>query len=600
MSEMTDDTQSATAPSSRPLMKRVTAPARPVWETAFRDPVTDGHLRLAGLSWSERQAARIGLATLGMLLLSVLFAEVWRRGELLPLGDGDRLTFLPQGLLAVTLFTFTIAWTMLVWGALTSGWPVKLVIAALFLITNASLSIPAAISVGDRAAYDVGPHLITAGYFGTAGLLVAAIALPLLPARVSALVLPTLRLLVTVGISVFFLTHLWIHVVSLEEGVPGGVQFFVSAAVAEIDGLLVPLVYVSAVLVIDFSVDVSLGVARTIHDTPRRLLRWLLVALLAVKLWFILFDELGDWSTYVQDRPAAVLRTVVSVTLLAVVVRLVTRFPLTGAHDSAKEWLLYGVSVGFATTSVIVILITGFGIFLGVQFYDAEMPGFIESFPYDVLIDWTLPILAGLAALVGVWLWRKRTPMAMEVGSGLIIIGAWGLPGLLLNASSLEAGFSDKLVDLMVTLALVVVLARCWKRIDTRLTVLIAAVAVFTWLAMTQGDWINLVGALFGLPVILVVVVGIVFSILGDAGFTATSGKLLPQGARVLIFVGYLVLSVGLLHWVATTHAVSLGDAQSAGGFHFIGIPLGAWLIGRRLLRLDDEVAPAAEPAPVS
>jgi len=595
---MTDTTSDAVSPRQRRrTVRRTAAPVRPLWETAFRDPVVDGHIRLEGLSWTERQAARVGLVTLGMLLVSILFVEVWRRGTLLPLGDGAALTFLPVGLLPVTVVAFLIAWTMLTWGALTSGWPVKLFVAAAFLLTNASLATAASFEVGNRAALEHGPDLIRGGYFLTPAVLVLALALPWLPAKVSSRVLPVLRLLVVVSLLAFFLTHLWIHVAFVEAGFQGQVQFLVSSAISEIDGLLLPLVYVSAVLVIDFSLDVALGVARSVHDTPRRLLRWVLVALLAVKLWFILFDELGEWATYVQDRPIAVVRTVVSVALLALLVRLVTHLATSDALDLAKERLLYGASVALAVPLLYSVLIVGAGVFAVVQFEMDHIPEFVSA--SNGLADWGAPALSVLAIAAGIWLMRRRrTPMDAEFGSGLIVIGAWCLPSLLINLTSIEVGFSDELVDVLITLGVVAVLALYWNRIDTRLAVIIAAVTVFSWLALTKGDWINLLGGVFGLPAILVVVVGVAFSLAGDAGFTAKSGRVVPQGARVLLFVGYLVLSVTILHWVEATHAPSSAEFQGDAGFFFIGIPWAAWLIGRRLLHLEEAPAPV-EPEPV-
>ena len=240
-------------------------------------------------------------------------------------------------------------------------------------------------------------------------------------------------------------------------------------------------------------------------------------------------------------------------------------------------------------------MVTGAGIFMIVQVSSEEVPGFVEGYPTAAVADYGLPSLAAVSVLVGLWLVRRRrVPMDTELGSGLVVIGLWCLPPFLLNLTSWEVGWSDELVDLAVTLGVVAVLARCWNRIDLRLAVTLAALTVFAWLALTKGDWINIVGELFALPAILVVVVGVVFSLAGDAGFTAEGGRVVPQGARVLLFVGYLVLSVSILHWVEATHAPSSADAVGDAGFFFIGIPWAAWYIGRRLLRLaDEDAAPA-------
>lgn len=97
-------------------------------------------------------------------------------------------------------------------------------------------------------------------------------------------------------------------------------------------------------------------------------------------------------------------------------------------------------------------------------------------------------------------------------------------------------------------------------------------------------------GALFRAPEMLVVVFGLAYTLVSGSGFTAEASPRLPREARVLLFLGYLILSVALLHWDETIHA-DAPTALSEIGFFHLGIPIGAWLIGRRLIRgrLDGE-----------
>ncbi|GAA1165690.1 hypothetical protein [Nocardioides aquiterrae] len=564
---------------------RAAGRARPVWDTAFADPVREGHLRLAGLTRTERQLARAGLVGLALLLVSLLFTDVWRRGTLLPLDAPGRLTFLPVGLLPVTLVAFLLAWSLLAWGALAASPVVRVVVAATFLLTNASLSVPASIEVNGRAALEYGPDLVRAGYLGTAAaLVVSALLAPL--ARTSRVLRPVLRTAAVGGLALFFLTHLWIHVVFVDEGLAGGVQTLMSGAITEIDGLLLPLVYVSGVLVVDFSLDVATGVSESARELPLRVARWLLAALLAVKLWVEVGNRWADWTTYVEDRPAAVARTVVAVLVLGAVVALVTRFPLTDAFERAKELLLYGSAALYASAILLAVLVVGVGVFSIAQLEVDHVPWFVTRFPTVGLTRYGPLALAGLALLVGLRLLRRRrSDLDREVGSGLVVLGCWTVPALALSASGSDLGFSDPLVDVLVTVGVAVLLAVRWRRLDAGTVVALGALTVFSWLAMSRGDWISVIGALIGLPAIVVVVVGIAFSVAGDAGFTATSTRRLPQGARVLLFVGYLVLSVTILHWVEATHADSHAAGAADAGFFYLGIPWAAWLVGRRLLQ---------------
>ncbi len=319
-----------------------------------------------------------------------------------------------------------------------------------------------------------------------------------------------------------------------------------------------------------------------------------------MKLWIQLGAHVGEWLSYLQDRPATVARTLISIAVLAVTVALVTRFRSSVAFEDAKERLLYGSGVALSLSYIATILVVGAGIFAIAQLNFDGIPGFVNSFPKDELRDYGQPVLAAAAIVVGVWLMRKnrRRPMDLELGSGLIVVGAWTLPTFLLNLTDLNLGFNNALADIFITLALALVLATRWKSIDTPAAVTLSAITVFSWMVMTKGDWISVAGGIFGFPAVLIVVVGIVFSLAGDAGFTAESSKRLPQGSRVLMFVGYLILSVSILNWVEVTHSGSGSSSGADAGFFFLGIPWAAWLVGRRLLRLgetdiEEEVAGA-------
>lgn len=592
---MSEPTMPQGPPRTR-RVARVVKPARPVWEAAFRDPVLESHIELKGMSFVERHLARFGLVTLTLLLVSTLFTDVWRRGELLPIGEDDLLAFLPIALLPVTLVTFLIAWTLVLWGALTASPLVRVVIAVTFLLANAFLTAPSSIEIGDHAALRWGSDVVRVGYYAPAAVLVLSITVVRL-ARVRRWLLPVFRLVTLTGAAMFFLGQLWIHIAFVDEGFPSAVQFLVDGSVQETSGLLTPLLYVAAVLVIDFSLDVTEGVAVATRDVSRRVARWLLVALLAVKLWVEVVNRRDDWVTYVQDRPGAVLHTVIMLIVLGVAVRLVARFPMTRDFDKAKERLLYGSAVVVSLISIGQVVVAAIGIFAIIELDFEELPGFVNGYPVMGLLNYGQPIMAALALVLGIWLLRvgtekglTRRPLQRELGGGLVVMGVWLLPEFILFATELNPGFSPELLDVIVTVGVAVFLAVRWRQIETSDAATLAAITVFLWLAMSRGDWIAFLGGPFGLPAILVVVFGIAYSVAGDAGFTRVSSKRLPQGSRVLMFVGYLILSVTILHWVVATHAVDVSGDMSYVGFYYLGIPWAAWLLGRRLIDLDDRI----------
>jgi hypothetical protein len=67
-----------------------------------------------------------------------------------------------------------------------------------------------------------------------------------------------------------------------------------------------------------------------------------------------------------------------------------------------------------------------------------------------------------------------------------------------------------------------------------------------------------------------------------DSEMASSSSRHFPADSRVLLYIGYLVLSVVILNWVQVTHASDLASVIQRNGFTDIGIPLAAWLFIRR------------------
>ncbi|GEP36391.1 hypothetical protein NPS01_00540 [Nocardioides psychrotolerans] len=575
----------------RQAVGRATKVARPLWETTLRDPVRDGHLRLDGLTGLQRQLAKVGLVATALLLVSVLFADVWRGGDLLSLYFELTPTFVPRGLMPVTLVTMTIAWSLLLWGALSAGPLVKVFVGAMFGLTGALFLAPSSINTNDSWILEHGPMVVKACYYTVLGCVVLSTLLhPLTRARRWATYV--LQLVSLVAVCGFFLGDLAVHVAYVEQGFDSTTQSLVGGAIDEIDSFLVPLVYAAAVAVVKFGLDVSTSITSGLDELSVRALRWVVLALVLVKLWFVLVSRWDYWLTYASGRGPSVVRTLVSLVLLALVVWLVTRFTVTPDFGAARERLIYGSSVGFALTFLVVVTASCAGIFAVTVVRTDDVPEFVGWLTGDWLVEWGPITVASLALVAGIWLLRRRrrTTMGSEVGSGLVVVAAWSLPSLLIASAGTTAGFQDQLFDVAITLLLLGALLVWWRRWEGPGLVSLAAITLFAWLVMSRGDYIAFLGSVLGLPAIVVTVFGIAYVVASDAGFTATSSRRLPQGSRVLLFVGYLLFSVTILHWDAASHGQT-PDAQLNAAFFYLGIPIAAWLLGRQLVpRADDLV----------
>ena len=362
--------------------------------------------------------------------------------------------------------------------------------------------------------------------------------------------LPLLRALTAAAALALFGGLLWIRGELVDVSGVHGVELVVDGAIEQTDGLLLPLVYVSGIVVVDFGLSVSEGLAEGVRDLTLRLLRWLLVGLLAVKLWVEVVQRRTDLYVYLRDRPDAVARTVTMTLLLVLVVVLVTRFPATSGWEAAKETVLYGGGAALAFGILATTVVYGIGTLQAIRQGTGELPSWLRDYPGLAVSRYGNLTMAILAIVVGIMLMRRRDrPFQRELGSGLVVIGAWTLPTFVMQLGDFRIGFSTSLMDVLVTVGIAAYAAARWTSLRAGDVVVLLALTVFSWLTLSQGDWLAALGGLLGLSAIVVVVVGVALALVTDAGFTAEASPRLPQSSRVLLFLGYLLFSVTLLHW---------------------------------------------------
>ncbi len=569
------------------LRRLVTLAVGPLWVRTFRDPVREGHLRLDGLSAAERQLARFGLVTLALLLGSVLFTGLWRAGALYQLTGNHEFQFVPVTVLPLALIGLLLAWSLVCWGALAASPAVRVVVAVLYVATGSTVAISGATFGLGTWILEHGTSVMRAGFYATVGvLLVSALLHPLLRPR------PRARRWVTAGLRVVVLlalltqygTLLWVHVTTEREGFPTPVPAVLDNSVDLTNSLLLPLVYVAAITVIDFALDVSTSVTEPVRVLPRAWLLVILGALLAIKLVRQVVLRWDQWQTELTYQPQAVVRTAVMVVLVVVVVLAATRFAPSDDYALAKERAMYGLSLLLAAPLLLSSLIVGIGLYVLTQF---EWNGLIDvndAMPYGFV--GTEGLLIANVALVafGFWLMRRSEGgFGDELGSALIVVGVWFGAQLIPSALDLGLGFSYASVDVLVTLGVLGLLVARWRRLSNGALVAMATLLTFSWLVNARGDYISFVGGLLGLPAILVVVFGVVLTLASGASFASNGSRRLPADARPLLFVGYLLLSVVLLFWITVSHEPGQ-DQDSLSAFYFIGLPMAAWLAGRRIV----------------
>jgi hypothetical protein len=393
-----------------------------------------------------------------------------------------------------------------------------------------------------------------------------------------------LRVAVVVALVAQYGTMQWAHVVAERHGLPTPVPGLVDGSVDQINAYLVPLVFVAAVTVIDFALDVSTSLTEPAQVLDRRWLLVVLVAVLALKVVVQVVLKWDEWSATLTYQPVAFTRTVLSIAGLVVLVAAVTRFPASDDYQLAKERAMYGSSFVLSLPSLLSVLGVGIALFMVGQLHTDAGTEVNAHIPYTWLGGHGMAIAGGLAVLSGLWLMRRSAGgFGDELGSAVVVVGGWCVLVFGLIWIGFRPGFDYPTVDLVVTVGVLLVLLLRWRSLSPAALAGLTTLLVFSWLVMSRGDYISFVGGLVGLPAILVVVFGVVLTLASGSAFASQSSKRLPAEARPLLFVGYLLLSVVILFWLEVTHEEGQ-DAFSGAGFYVIGLPMACWLAGRRIL----------------
>ena len=471
------------------------------------------------------------------------------------------------------------------WGALDAAPTVRLLVAVTFGLTMGTLDKPPLVPTIDTWVMRHGPTIVHVGFLTAIGALLLSAALAWQP-RVSRVLTAVLRVVVVLALGAFFLGLLLIHHETEGTGAFGILAFSLDTSIDGLAGLTLPLLFVSAVVVVDLAFDVSTSLQPQLRRLSARWAFAVLAGVVAVKVGTGLVSEWGQWVDLVQNQPLAVIRTIGSVALLVAVVAVVTRFPPSDDFVEAKERVIYLGAFVLASPFLMQIAGSSLGFIGLLQFDTRELFELNAHVPYGGISRWLLLVLSVAAVAAGTGLMRRSAGgYGDELGSALVVVGIWNIPASIVSAFELPVGFSYSAVDLLVTLAAVGFVL--WslvrrRRVPATLSVLLTAVVVFSWLVMSRADYVSFLGGLLGLPVVVVVVFGILYSLASDSAFASESSKRLPRDARPLLLVGYLLLSVVILHWLEVTHETTNLDASI--GFFRIGIPLAAWLVGRRLV----------------
>jgi hypothetical protein len=574
----------------------------PVGRTLFSEPFEQGRLRLDGLAGLERTLAVGALVVLIGLLLALLVGGAFRHATLIRLNDSDnRWTFVPLTLLPMAFVALFAGWLVFLWGALRGSVWVALLGAFVHLLINGTIGVVSG-GIGDSFVNNVMPTVNRVGYFATAGVMVVFALLRLKRSWDRPLRFVAFPLLAA-ALAAMYGAALLLAIDAVRHGFPALATLVLDGNIEGISGLLEPMILLAAVALVDFSYNLSNAVGSPAMELRAQVAKAILAAIVAVKLWVLLFSHWDVWTTYARISSSGVIWVVVGAAAFAAVGlwwRSALRRRALGeaGEERVKERIVYIGIVAEILPSLIVIVLTTAASTIAAQANSRGAVRWLDSverftFHHSTVvraIPWVVLLLAGIWLVA-----RGRTASHRELGLGLLLLGAWNTPFYVLGAFGVRFEFSNALLDIVITIGIGIVLIARWRRIDRFEASALVVITLFTWLAFSRGDFITAIAngplGFLGLPAAVLVVFGIAYTLLADSAIASGSNRSFPRDTRVLLYLGFLVLSTAVLVWLDTTHVTSnLQGTVSSNGFADIGIPFAAWLVIRRPLTRREAV----------
>lgn len=568
----------------RPTRTTVAAVAGIGWALSFGAvrnfvwaDLREGMIDLRGLSRTTRALVWIGFAFLGAMLLAVLFNDAWRAvSTLVPLNasiaTAGRGSMLPTALVPATLLALALAWSFALTGALHARRSIRLGVLATYLLSAAgwvnSDTALASYLIGAGVARDLLPML------GGWAVLSAVPLFFWLRRRAEAR--PALEFAVLFALaSIVLLLGQARHLESLRVmGMPV-LMAMLEMNVATLQGFVMPLLLIIGVDIAVFTHQASgwaAGIAT--GGLPRGFPQALLGGALAWRLNGVAGELAARVQAGTLPDEAVQYAGAAGVPLLALAACwLVGRVrPADPEADAAAT--PDGVVEEAERHAVPLVLA-----FIGVQLVGDVLVLFAQSIPMTPVTAVVQSIAVGLSGLLNRFLttpWHLLVNAAALVLAArmarrgrrslalwLAIFGALHLwfeatnPGRPLSALGWRGSEPE---DFWWTVLLAGV-AAFWAvrgRLSRERAVALLGLVSMTWL-LRQTDILDdpYSPLFFGYSGIGFLAFGILWDVLTAGSWANRGTEGLPRTSRVLMYVGYVLLTVSVVNWALTSHDLS-------------------------------------------
>jgi hypothetical protein len=529
--------------------------------------------------------------------VSLVFNDLWRRGPLVLVRDFEAAPNLAaRDVIPFTLVSVAVAWALILAGAALARPVVAVLVGVAFLLANSGIS-DVVVSGDDSIVLRVMPDVTLGCYFAAPALAVVVSLLRLRSRWPAARAVAAVAL--GLAVLTFFGGQLAIYVAEESRGQLVSLPRSLDGTLNGLQGFLVPLFILAVAGLVQLNHHVAEGLVTPLWDLPPRVVKVLVVVLIAVKLRYALLGRVDDWTAYVVERRVQALQAVGFLILLAGAAWLFRhrRHAVADDDDVQTEGLVYGASFLLSFTVVLVGLVTSVSLFLAGRGAEGAGRWVIENFPASFVVKYVLLGLFTVVLLAGVALCvrRGRTGRDQAVGGAMVLVGAWVVPNLALQQlSERDVGFDIGFLDLLLTVAALVYVVVRWRRLDTPAAVRLGALLVFASLVAGNGyvatRLVSKVLAAFTPPAVLLIVIGVLYVVLADSSFASASSANFPRETRALLWIGYLIFVVAVTNYVLVAREAEYRIEYDRFAFHLLALPLAAWLAVRRRIVPPDEV----------
>lgn len=546
------------------------------------DSLREGVIDVTPLPRAARLITLVGLVLVAFFLASIWFSDALRTSgtlEALPLeSSAARGVFVPNVAVPLSLTALTFAWSFLLAGALRvrawARWATLLGFVLFGLAGLISGSVPLLQSVNATAA-------ALSAVVGLGALVLLILAFLVLPRFRLPLALEVSLIFVLVG-ALFIVNLLAAAITSTAGSVDFITGYLTPNAVTGPRILILPLLYIAGSEMGNFALTASGWATQSAKKyAPAGVLVFLLLALLAYRLGDLLINTIlpgVSQEQWLKWGGAAL----TAVALVPIALWRHRQPPGGKLPGRLIVFLVIGL-LAFQISLPVVV-----NVFTAMMFLVSSESGNLEQYAevarqivglseaYSQLY-YLIAAVAGVV-IAGAALWRKNYTVA---AFGMVLAWTQTIWWLMENGRPLEMlRYSVSEMDVILLLGLVA-LTLYWlvrRQLTTSRALRLFGLAFLVWI-LTNTDFLdNPFSLLFGFTGVFFIVFGILWGVLTAGGrFANTDSPSFPRVSRILMYLGYVLMTVTISHWFVVTHNVAEQNFQASltmGGFRLLGLTI--------------------------